>query len=59
MSQRGFARFLGVDKSAVPQWERGAKRLSGLVLRLLEMLDRDKPDSPIVWVRRGMVEAAG
>lgn len=55
MSQPIFARLLGVDKSAVAQWERGAKRPSGPALRLLEVLDSDKPDSPVVQVRRGMV----
>lgn len=58
MSQPVFARLLGVDKSAVAQWERGAKRPSGPVLRLLEVLDPNKPDSPVVQVRRGMVEGA-
>lgn len=58
MSQPVFARLLGVDKSAVAQWERGAKRPSGPALRLLEVLDPNKPDNPIVQVRRGMVEAA-
>ena len=57
MSQPVFARLLGVDKSAVAQWERGAKRPSGPALRLLEVLDPNKPDNPIVQVRRGMVEA--
>ncbi len=57
MSELVFARPLGVDKSAVAQWERGAKRRSGPALRLLEVLDPDKPDSPIVQVRRGMVES--
>ena len=57
MSQPVFARLLGVDKSAVAQWERGAKRPSGPALRLLEVLDPSRPDSPIVQVRRGMVEA--
>jgi putative transcriptional regulator len=56
MSQPVFARLLGVDKSSVAQWERGAKRPSGPALRLLEVLDPDRPDSPIVQVRRGMVE---
>jgi putative transcriptional regulator len=56
MSQPVFARLLGVDKSAVAQWERDVKRPSGPVLRLLEVLDPDKPDSPIVKVRRSMVE---
>lgn len=58
MSQPVFARLLGVDKSAVAQWERGAKRPSGPALRLLEVLDPDKPDSPIVQVRRGIERAA-
>jgi putative transcriptional regulator len=58
MSQPLFARLLGVDKSAVAQWERGAKRPSGPALRLLEVLDPEKPDSPVVQVRRGMTEGA-
>jgi putative transcriptional regulator len=58
MSQPVFARLLGVDKSAVAQWERGAKRPSGPALRLLEVLDPDKPDNPIVQVRRGIERAA-
>ena len=58
MSQPVFARLLGVDKSSVAQWERGAKRPSGPALRLLEVLDPNKRDSPIVQVRRGMVEDA-
>jgi putative transcriptional regulator len=58
MSQPVFARLLGVDKSAVAQWERGAKRPSGPALRLLEVLDPNKPDSPIVQVRRGMGQSA-
>lgn len=56
MSQPVFARLLGVEKSAVAQWERGAKRPSGPALRLLEVLDPDKPDSPIVQVRRSIVD---
>ena len=36
MSQPVFARLLGVEKSAVAQWERGAKRPSGPALRLLD-----------------------
>lgn len=55
MSQPVFARLLGVDKSAVAQWERGAKRPSGPALRLLEVLDPNKSDSPVVQVRRSMV----
>lgn len=54
MSQPVFARLLGVDKSAVAQWERGAKRPSGPALRLLEVLDPEKQDNPVVQVRRGM-----
>ena len=54
MSQPVFARLLVVDKSSVAQWERGAKRPSGPALRVLEMLDPAKPDSPIVQVRRAM-----
>ena len=56
MSQPVFARLLGVDKSAVAQWERGAKRPSGPAMRLLEVLDPDKPESPVVQVRRAMAE---
>ena len=58
MSQPVFARLLGVDKSAVAQWERGVKRPSGPALRLLEVLDPDKPDSPVVQVRRSIEKAA-
>jgi putative transcriptional regulator len=58
MSQPVFARLLGVEKSAVAQWERNAKRPSGPALRLLEVLDPAKPDSPIVQVRRGITETA-
>jgi len=57
MSQPVFARLLGVDKSAVAQWERGAKRPSGPALRLLEVLDPEKPESPVVQVRRGMADS--
>jgi len=58
MSQPVFARLLGVDKSAVAQWERGAKRPSGPALRLLEVLDPAKPDSPVAQVRRAMTDTA-
>lgn len=58
MSQPVFARLLGVDRSAVAQWERGAKRPSGPVSRLLEVLDPKKSDSPIVQVRRAMTDRA-
>ena len=57
MSQPVFARLLGVDKSAVAQWERGAKRPSGPAARLLEVLDPEKDESPVVQVRRGMARA--
>lgn len=57
MSQPVFARLLGVDKSAVAQWERGAKRPSGPAARLLEVLDPEKGESPVVQVRRGMARA--
>lgn len=58
MSQPVFARLLGVDKSAVAQWERGAKRPSGPAARLLEVLDPERgEDSPVVRVRRAMVPA--
>ena len=55
MSQPVFARLLGVDKSAVAQWERGAKRPSGPAARLLEVLDPERgEESPVVRVRRAM-----
>ena len=57
MSQPVFARLLGVDKSAVAPWERGAKRPSGPAARLLEVLDPEKGESPVVQVRRGMARA--
>jgi hypothetical protein len=56
MSQPVFARLLGVEKSAVAQWERGAKRPSGAAY--LEVLDPNKPDSPVVQVRRDITEAS-
>lgn len=58
MSQPVFARLLGVEKSAVAQWERGAKRPSGPAARLLEVLDPERGESPVVQVRRGMAPAA-
>jgi putative transcriptional regulator len=57
MSQPVLARLMGVDKSAVAQWERGAKRPSGPALRLLEVLDPDKPEGRVVQVRGGMVDS--
>lgn len=59
MSQPVFARLLGVDKSAVAQWERGAKRPSGPAARLLEVLDPEREESVVVQVRRGMSPSAG
>lgn len=59
MSQPVFARLLGVDKSAVAQWERGAKRPSGPAARLLEVLDPKRSEaSPIVRMQREMSSAA-
>lgn len=58
MSQPVFARLLGVDKSAVTQWERGVKRPSGPALRLLEMLDPERSVSPIVQVRHEIDKVA-
>ena len=57
MSQPMFARLMGVNKSAVAQWERGARRPSGPAARLLEILDPDKPDGPIVQARREIAES--
>jgi len=54
MSQPVFARLLGVVKSAVVQWERGARRPSGSAQRLLEVLDLNRPPSPVVQMRREM-----
>jgi putative transcriptional regulator len=54
MSQPVFARLLGVDRSAVAQWERGVKRPSGPAARLLEVLDPDKGESPVIQVKREM-----
>lgn len=58
MSQPVFARLLGVDKSAVAQWERGAKRPSGPAARLLEVLDPERgEESPVVRVWRAIASA--
>ncbi|HEY8581137.1 MAG TPA: DNA-binding transcriptional regulator [Beijerinckiaceae bacterium] len=53
MSQPLFARYLNTSKSTVAQWESGAKRPSGIALRLLgvvkkhgiEVLEDDAPQS--------------
>jgi putative transcriptional regulator len=58
MSQPVFARLLGVDKSAVAQWERGVKRPSGPAARLLEVLDPERGESPVLQVRHGMPSPA-
>ena len=58
MSQPLFARLLGVEKSAVAQWEQGMKRPSGPALRLLEILDPQKPENPVLDVRREIVGGA-
>jgi putative transcriptional regulator len=58
MRQPLFARLLGVDNSAVAQWERGAKRPSGPAQRLLEVFDPSKAESTVVQVRRGLVKNA-
>lgn len=58
MSQPVFAWLLGVEKSAVAQWEQGTKRPSGPVSRLLEVLDPEKGDSPVVQVRRSMTASS-
>ena len=58
MSQPVFARLLGVDKSAVTQWERGVKRPSGPALRLLEVLDPERSISPVVQVRHEIDKVA-
>jgi len=57
LSQPLFARLLGVDTSAVAQWESGAKRRSGPCCDCW-VLDPEKPDSPVVQVRRGIMEGA-
>ena len=57
MSQPVSARLLGADKSAVAQWERGAKRPSGPAARLLEVLDPEKGEGPVVQVWRSMARA--
>lgn len=54
----GVPRLLGVEKSAVAQWECGVKRPSGPPKKLLEVLDPNKPDSPVVQVRREITEAS-
>lgn len=52
MSQPVFARLLGVGKSAVVQWESGARKPSGAALRVLELLDREHPGSPLLDARQ-------
>lgn len=38
VSQAVFARYMGVTKDAVSQWERGIKRPSGTALKLLSLV---------------------
>lgn len=40
VSQPVFARYLNVTKNAVSEWERGIKKPSGAVLRLLMLIDK-------------------
>jgi putative transcriptional regulator len=40
VSQAVFARYLGVSKDAVSQWERGAKKPSGAAMKLLTLIER-------------------
>ncbi len=40
ISQPVFARYLNTSESTVEQWERGAKRPSGLALKLLNVVKK-------------------
>ena len=40
VSQTVFARFLNTSESTVQKWETGAKRPSGMALRLLEVVQK-------------------
>lgn len=44
MSQPVLAAYLNATPSTVAQWERGAKRPSGIAARLLQVLDKHGPD---------------
>jgi putative transcriptional regulator len=39
VSQMVFARYLGVTKDSVSQWERGAKKPAGAALKLLSLVE--------------------
>ena len=38
-SQMVFARYLGVTKDSISQWERGAKKPAGAALKLLSLVE--------------------
>ncbi len=40
MSQTIFARYLNTSESTVQKWETGAKRPSGMALRLLQVVKK-------------------
>lgn len=40
VSQTVFARYLGVTKDSVSQWERGCKKPAGPALKLLSLVER-------------------
>lgn len=40
VSQTVFARYIGVTKDSVSQWERGEKRPAGPSLKLLSLIER-------------------
>jgi len=40
VSQPGFARYLNTSESTVQKWESGAKRPSGMALKLLAVVEK-------------------
>ena len=40
VSQPVFARYLGISESTVEKWESGAKRPSGMALKLLSLVEK-------------------
>ncbi|MBX3289211.1 MAG: DNA-binding transcriptional regulator [Acidobacteria bacterium] len=40
VSQTVFARYIGVTKDSISQWERGKKRPAGASLKLLSLIER-------------------
>jgi len=40
VSQTVFARYIGVTKDSISQWERGEKRPAGSSLKLLSLIER-------------------